>query len=158
METSIMHADIIVYILGGIILILLAWITRLEIKFKHLTKGKDAKSLEETIQFIKNNTERQVIINQEIAKEIDKIDARLSKSVRGFDTVRFNAFKGTSSGGNQSFAIALLNEDEDGVVLSSLYGHDRFSAFAKPIQKGVSEFELSNEEKQALHNAKEKLS
>ena len=134
------------------------WIARLEIKLGRFLKGKDAKTLEDSFMLVKNNVEKQITINQEIAKEIDNLDARLSKSLRGFDTLRFNAFKGTSSGGNQSFAVALLNEDEDGVVLSSLYGRDRFSSFAKPIKKGESEFELSEEEKQVLYKAKENLS
>ncbi len=158
METSILSIDILLYIFGGIIILLLVWITRLEIKLKCFLKGKDAKTLEDSFLFIKDNVERQIIINQEIAKEIDNIDARLAKSLRGFETLRFNAFKGTGSGGNQSFAVALLNEEGDGVMLSSLYGRDKFSAFAKPIQKGISEFELSEEEKQVLYKAKDNLS
>ena len=145
--------DVLLYALVGLILILTIWIIRLEIKLRDFLKGKNAKSLEDSFMFIKDNAERQVIVNQEIAKEIDKLDARIQKSIRGLETVRFNAFKGTGSGGNQSFAIALLNEDKDGVIISSLYGRERFSAFAKPVQNGTSEFELSEEEKEALQKA-----
>ena len=69
-------------------------------------------------------------------------------------TVRFNPFKGTGAGGNQSFATALLNENGDGVVLSSLYSRERVSVYAKPVQKFSSEYELSGEEKQAIKSAK----
>ena len=145
--------DVLLYALVGLVLVLTIWIIRLEIKLKNFLKGKDAKSLEDSFVLVKDNVERQIVINQEIAKEIDKLDARIQKSIRGLGTVRFNAFKGTGSGGNQSFAIALLDEEKNGVIISSLYGRDRFSAFAKPVQSGTSEFELSEEEKKALEKA-----
>ena len=144
------------YILTGIIAILLLWIIRLEIKLKRFLKGKNAKTLEDSFLFIKKGVERQVIVNKEIATEIDSINARLEKSIRGVGIVRFNPFQGTG-GGNQSFAIALIDEENNGIVISSLYSRERFSAFAKPILKGLSTFKLSEEESQALQKAKETL-
>jgi hypothetical protein len=158
MDTPILGVDMLLYILGGIILILGIWVIRLEVKLKRFLRGSNAASLEESFMHIKNSADRQITINQEIAKEIDRLDARLLKGLRGFETVRFNAFQGTGSGGNQSYAVALLNEEGDGLILSSLYGRDRFSAFAKPVKKGVPEFELSKEEAAALTNALGKLS
>lgn len=157
MGTPIISVTVFLYILGAIIALLLIWIVRLEIKLQRFLKGSDARSLEESFVHMKSNVEKQVLINQEIAKEIDKIDARVQKSLRGFETVRFNAFKGTGSGGNQSFALALINEDNDGVVLSSLYSRDHFSAFAKPISHGKSLFELTEEEQTALTKAQNNL-
>lgn len=153
-----MEAPIItfLYIFTGIIAILLLWIIRLEIKLKRFLKGKNAKTLEDSFLFIKKGVERQVIVNKEIATEIDSINARLEKSIRGVGIVRFNPFQGTG-GGNQSFAIALVDEENNGVVISSLYSRERFSAFAKPILKGSSTFKLSEEESQALQKAKETL-
>ncbi|MGH7249434.1 MAG: DUF4446 family protein, partial [Minisyncoccia bacterium] len=55
---------------------------------------------------------------------------------------------------NQSFAIGMMNEDGDGLVLSSLYSRERMSIFAKPIKRGKSEYELTAEEKEALNKAK----
>jgi hypothetical protein len=157
MAVPIISISAFLYILGGITIFLVLWIVRLEIKLHRFLKGKDAKTLEDSFMFIKHSAERQVTINQEIAKEIDKLDARIQTSLRGFDTVRFNAFKGTGSGGNQSFAIALLNESGDGIILSSLYGRERFSAFAKPVEKGSSTFELTEEEALALQKAKRRI-
>jgi len=50
----------------------------------------------------------------------------------------------------------MLNEDGDGVVFSSLYSRERMSIFAKPIKNGKSEYELTEEEKEALKKAKVK--
>ncbi len=85
------------------------------------------------------------------------IDKKLSRTVSGNETVRFNPFQGAGLGGNQSFATALINAEGDGVVISSLYSRDRVSIFSKPIKKFSSEYELTAEEKEALQKAKGSL-
>jgi hypothetical protein len=47
-----------------------------------------------------------------------------------------------------------MNDENDGVIMSSLYARDRMSIFAKPIKSGKSEFELTAEEKEVLEKAK----
>src|SRR6185369_3846142 len=84
--------------------------------------------------------------DEKINCEIDAIELRLKKSIRGVETIRFNPFK--DSGGNHSFATALISEEGDGVVISSLYARDRVNIFAKPIKKHVSDFELTGEEQE----------
>jgi hypothetical protein len=74
----------------------------------------------------------------------------LSRSIQGVETIRFNAFKGTGEGGNQSFAIALLSEEGDGTVVSSLYARDRMSVFAKPVTGFTSKYEMTEEEKSVI--------
>ena len=88
----------------------------------------------------------------QIKKHLVVIDSRLDKSIRNIQIVRFNPF--VDAGSNQSFAISFLNDDGDGVVMSSLYARDRMSIFAKPIDKGKSEFELTQEEKEVLAKSK----
>ena len=119
--------------------------------------GKNAESLEDSFLFVKKEVGKQAIVNREIANEIDKINGKLEKSLRGVGVVRFNPFQGAGGGGNQSFAIAFLDEKHDGLIISSLYSRERFSAFAKPVKEGTSTFELTSEESQALQKAKETL-
>ncbi len=80
------------------------------------------------------------------------INSKLKKSIRGVETIRFNPFP--DQGSNQSFAIGMLNEEGDGIVLSSLYSRERMSVFAKPIKEHKSEYELSAEEKHVLDKAR----
>lgn len=68
--------------------------------------------------------------------------------------VRFNPF--ASSGGDQSFAIALLDGTNSGVVISSLYVRGGLMVYAKPIEGGASPYTLSDEEKRALTMAQER--
>ena len=65
--------------------------------------------------------------------------------------VRFNAFD--DAGGEQSFAVVLLDSDANGVALSSLYGRQESRVYAKAIFKGQGERPLSDEEQQALAKA-----
>jgi len=56
-------------------------------------------------------------------------------------------------GGDQSFSIALLDKQNSGVVITSLYTRDGNRVYAKPIENGTSEYTLSKEEKEALSRA-----
>jgi hypothetical protein len=68
--------------------------------------------------------------------------------------VRFNPF--SEVGGDQSFSIALLNENDDGVVITSLYTRQENRVYGKPIKNSQSEYSLSEEEKKAIEKAIEK--
>jgi hypothetical protein len=65
--------------------------------------------------------------------------------------VRFDAFDDT--GGGQSFALALIDEDGDGVVLSSLHSRQATRVYIKGIRRGVADSPLSGEEVKAMQNA-----
>lgn len=128
------------------------WIFVTEKRLKRFFLGKKAKDLEDTIIMLGAEISKLNKARENTEKEIAIINAKLKKSVRGLETIRFNPFP--DQGSNQSFAIGMLNEDGDGLVMSSLYSRERMSIFAKPIKSGVSEYELSEEEKEALRKAK----
>jgi hypothetical protein len=131
---------------------LLGWIVITEKRLKRFFLGKKGKDLEDTIAALGSDIAELKKSKVDAEKEIAIMQAKLRKSIRGLETVRFNPFP--DQGGNQSFAIGMLNEDGDGVVFSSLYSRERMSVFAKPVKKGVSEYELTAEEKETLQKAK----
>lgn len=134
-------------IIAGVI-----WIVVTERRLKRFFLGKKAKDLEDTITILENNISSLRKAKEDMQKEITTINAKLKKSIRGLETMRFNPFP--DQGSNQSFAIGMLNEEGDGVVVSSLYSRERMSVFAKPIKGNKSEYELSAEEKEVLMKAK----
>ena len=89
--------------------------------------------------------------------DLDRLHAFLEERSRGslqhIGMVRFNPFDDTGS--DQSFAIALLDDRRDGVVLSSLHGRANTRLFAKPVENGESKHALSTEEAQAIKIAVE---
>jgi len=145
--------EIIFFIfIGIIILINVAWIIKTEKRLKRFFAGKKAKNLEENIIILENDISKLKLTEEKIEKELIKINKKLKKSIRGLEIIRFNPF--SDQGSNQSFAIGMVNENGDGVVLSSLYSRERMSIFAKPVKNGESEYELTTEEKEVLEKAK----
>lgn len=80
------------------------------------------------------------------------LSEQLIKCVQRVGIVRFNAFEDTGS--DLSFSIAMLDEKNDGVVISSIYGRTEARCYGKPIVNGKSTYMLSDEEKQAIENSK----
>ena len=54
-----------------------------------------------------------------------------------------------------SFAIALLDRNDNGVIFNGLYGSESSNIYAKPIKNGISKYQLSEEEKEALEIAEQ---
>ncbi|HLP86488.1 MAG TPA: DUF4446 family protein [Candidatus Paceibacterota bacterium] len=146
-----MDTIILFYIISGIVVIILLWILMTEIRLKKIFTGTKARNLEEMIVLVGKKINEMEEKEENIDKHLVEVDNRLNKSIRNIETIRFNPF--IDAGSNQSFAIALMNDEGNGVVMSSLYARDRMSIFAKPIVKGKSDFELSSEEKEVLEKA-----
>lgn len=149
-----MDKSIFFYVLAGIGVILIGWIIRLELRINRLLAGKNGKSLEDSILFIKNGVEELHLARKNFDIQYADIRGRLRRSLSRVETMRFNPFRGTGSGGNQSFVTAFADEDGNGVVVSGLYARDSVSVYAKPIKTFNSEFNLSDEEKEVLARIK----
>ena len=91
--------------------------------------------------------------NIEIKGQYTKLNDDLASCIQKIGLVRYNAFKDVGS--DLSFAIALLDKNNNGVVLNGLYGSDSSNIYAKPIKNGVSTYQLSNEEQYAIEIAEQ---
>jgi hypothetical protein len=147
-----MDISILVYIIIFLILIIILWIFLIELRIKKFFIGTKTQNLEEVMVNLKKDVLQIKRDQIQTTQHLEVVDSRLDKSIRKIKTIRFNPF--VDAGSNQSFAISFLNDEKDGVVISSLYARDRMSIFAKPINKGVSDFELSDEEKKVLEESK----
>ncbi len=109
---------------------------------------KEPKNLKEVLGVLKNLEER--------LKKTDKKLQILEKNSKFFlqkvGIIRFNPFP--EVGSNQSFSIALLDNNNDGVVITSLYSREENRVYGKPIKNGISEYSLSKEEITAIEKAK----
>lgn len=76
------------------------------------------------------------------------------KCLQKIGLVRYNAFQDTGS--NLSFALAILDKNNNGIVLNGIYSREMSNIYAKPIENGVSSYTLSEEEKEAIKRAMEK--
>ena len=155
--STILDPIYLIYALGAILIFLVIWIMQLEKKIKNFTKGKDGKSLEGSMIILKKDQDNLLNFRKDMEQYLTEVEKRLRRSTQSIETIKFNPFKGSGAGGNQSFASVFLDENGDGLVLSSLYARDRISIFSKQIKKFKSEVELSDEEKKVIEDAKKKL-
>lgn len=91
--------------------------------------------------------------NAEIKAYYIKLDNDIDSCIQKIGLVRYNAFKDVGS--DLSFAIALLDRNDNGVVLNGLYGSESSNIYAKPIKKGESTYKLSDEESYAIEIAEQ---
>ncbi|HRY62564.1 MAG TPA: DUF4446 family protein [Candidatus Paceibacterota bacterium] len=148
------NSPYITYALMATVAILLILAIRLEIRLRRMLRGNRVKDFEGTVVSALKDIEKLAEAKLEIEKEIQNIKDKVRRNIQTAGTVRFNPFE--DAGGNQSFASAFLDDHGDGVVISSLYSRDKVSVFAKPIKKMKSDYELSEEEKEAMRIAWEK--
>lgn len=136
-----------------LILIILAFlqINKFTKKYKKFMQGKNASSLEKDIMslyedntFIKANVEKN---KKDIAELFEKHKTTFQK----MGLVKYDAFK--EMGGKLSFTLALLDENNNGVLLNSVHSSDGCYSYTKRIKNGDSAITLSNEEKVAVERA-----
>jgi hypothetical protein len=139
------------------IVILLGLVLHLHRKIRRLLIGKNSESLEDSIIVAKANLEKLNAFQRQVISHLETVEKRLNRSVQAVETVRFNPFKGIGEGGNQSFSTAIVSENGDGVVISSLYSRDRVSIFSKPLTNFTSSFELTEEEQSVVTNSQKSL-
>jgi hypothetical protein len=89
---------------------------------------------------------------QALASRTRGVEAQGRHAIQSIGLVRFNPFEDTGS--NQSFAVALLDADANGVILSSLHSRQSTRVYLKAIAGGRCEAALSSEEEQALQQAR----
>lgn len=88
---------------------------------------------------------------EKISKEIKDLKRESKLSIQKVAMIRFNPF--SEVGGDQSFSVALLDANNDGVVITSLYIREGNRVYGKPIKNGQSEYQLSKEENKAIEEA-----
>jgi len=134
--------------------VVLRGLSQLEKKYRRLMRGVNNKSLEELVIGYLDKVDKIEDYTQKVKLNNDEMNSKLAKCVQKVDIIRFKAFEDVGS--DLSFSVALLDNNDDGVVLTGIYGRSESTTYAKPINKGVSRYELSGEEKKVLDNAMNK--
>jgi hypothetical protein len=124
---------------------------RIDARLAGLTRGGDGASLEAMLGSRLDKVD-------DVSRELDELAARMAilegaqrRAFQRVGLVRYNPFEET--GGNQSFALALLDAAGDGWVLSSLHARSGTRVYAKAIKAGRGDAALSDEETAAIQRA-----
>ncbi|MCX7694532.1 MAG: DUF4446 family protein [Caloramator sp.] len=126
-------------------------LNRIEKRYRKLMKGNNNKNLEELIMQYTDNIDKALEEVNKNTELYNDVNLRLKKCIQKVGIVRYRAFDDVGS--DLSFSVALLDENNDGLVLTGLFGRSECTTFAKPIENGISKYDLSDEEKQALEQA-----
>ncbi|MCJ7619845.1 MAG: DUF4446 family protein [Anaerolineae bacterium] len=122
-------------------------------RYAALLTGTSGEDLGELLTMYVEQTRLTASTTEQLTTSSDRMEIKLRRSLQRLGLVRFNAFEGL--GGEQSFAVALLDDEGGGVVLSSLHGRGESRLYAKPVEKWDSTYALSVEEKEAIGRAHE---
>ena len=144
------------------------WLNRAVSKTAMPERVSKVRILPPPLQYMFNfkKNKNQTATLKELAKQVRLLEERLKettddlaslkqvqeKSISKVGLLRFNPFG--EIGGDQSFSVALLDNENSGVVITSHYGKDMQRVYAKTITKGKSEHALSKEEEKVILQAK----
>lgn len=152
----------IVAVLGVLALLLLLLTINLYMKVNYMKKryrkmmtGADGSNLERMLIGHINEMKAVAEENERIKQENERIDALLQLAITRVGVVRFRAFD--DMGSDLSYAVALLDSHNNGVILTSIFGREDSRSYVKPVENGTSTYALMAEEQQALDEAMEKV-
>ncbi len=154
------ESDIVIVSLIGVCIVLLILlivcltkIGSINKRYQAFMSGQDGKSLERSFE---KKFENMDYVNDELKKidsRLNRIDANLLKTYQKVGIVKYDAFK--EIGGTLSFVLALLTKENDGFILNSMHSNSEGCyTYIKEVKKGEVFVALSEEERQALEDAK----
>jgi len=161
--SNLIMSNVQYVLLGMTVMILLALIIFISINIKlskmnkrynTMMKGMDGVNVEQLLVDHIEQVKETVGKVDQLAIDFKNMKEESKKSVQKFGVVRFNAFE--DMGSDLSFAIALLDYKNNGMVISSIYSRSESRIYAKPVLAGVSSYLLTDEEKEALSQAIER--
>lgn len=126
-------------------------LTRMNKRYKKLMTGMDGCNIERLLMGHVDEVRETVKRMEEIECENRRIDHIAKQGLQKIGVIRFSAFE--DMGSDLSYAIAMLDHQNNGIVLSSIFGREESRCYAKPIIGGDSTYALTEEEKAAIREA-----
>ena len=120
-------------------------------RYRAMMRGSTKDDLEGMLIQHVRKVEEVEAVNVRILEENELIRQFIRQTLVRVASVRFRAFE--DMGGDLSYAVALLDANNDGVIFSSIFAREDSRSYIKPIKNGSSEYPLSDEEKSVLQEA-----
>lgn len=126
------------------------WVYKTASHYSRLTTGS-GKNLKQILEKLLEQQEEAGLHIKKLEESLGELGRQTQKHIQRVGLVRFNPYAET--GGDQSFALALLDKAGTGIILLSLHGREGTRVYLKPVKEGRSRYELSKEEQQAIAQA-----
>ncbi len=134
-----------------VLALLLARTRTLSKRLQRLTAGATGVSLERVLMDHLARVEEVDTRQRQIDQRVSALEARIPLCVQHVGLVRYDAFEDV--GGQQSFSLAMLDAQQNGMILTSVYSRSDVRVYAKAIRRGQPSHPLSEEELQAMRSA-----
>ena len=150
-------AFILIFLLILIIVLFVLYVNvtlkynRLKSSYNTFMKGKDGKTLEESMKERVEEIESILKVTKQNRMEIKEINKKLDRNYQKVGIVKYDAFN--EIGGKLSFALAMLVGNNSGWVINAMHSREGCYTYVKEILKGESYVELAEEEAEALDKA-----
>ena len=123
-------------------------VSKLKKRLAALARNSDGVSLEEAITSQSRAVDEALRQADVLEQAVGILQAQIPHCIQRVNLVRYDAFEDV--GGEQSFAVALIDATGDGILLSSIYTRQDVRIYAKSVNRGQASHNLSDEERQAL--------
>ncbi|GKX68449.1 DUF4446 family protein [Inconstantimicrobium mannanitabidum] len=147
----IIGLSIIVTLLLIIVLIQFSTLNRLDSRYRKMMRGTKNKNLEDLVNSYLDKVDESNSNSKIALDEIANLKNKTQNCIQKVSVIRYKAFEDVGS--DLSFSIALLDEKNDGLILTGIYARNESITYAKPIDKGISRYDLSEEEVTVLNEA-----
>ena len=144
----------IIILLFIMVIVLFKAVGRVETKYRKLMKGTSSKNIEEMLLERIESIEETKEKSERALQECERLEIKMKECIQKVAIMRYKAFEDVGS--DLSFSIAMLDDKDDGIVLTGIYGRQESTTYAKPIDKGISRYDLSEEELYVLNEASNK--
>lgn len=142
---------IITLLLFIMTMILLSSVNKLEKKYRKMMRGVNNKNLEDALNDNLDNIEKALEQSEIAINECKTLSEEMKGCVNKIAIMRYKAFEDVGS--DLSFSVAILDSFNDGVIITGIYSRHDSTTYAKPIDKGISRYDLSEEEIHVLNEA-----
>lgn len=145
---------VLIVFLSGLCVVILCKLKRTNRLLKRFMSGKDMESMEDTLLKCFDRLEALEESDVVEKKQIEEIYGRLQIVYQKSGLVKYDAFR--EMRGELSYALALLDKNNSGVLINSMYNREGCYSYVKEIIRGESSINLSEEEEEALKKAMDK--
>lgn len=151
-EVFILVLAVLVIILFGLYISNFIKLTKLRKSYKEfMTRLGNGDSVDEMLKKYMDSVDKVDEKSKELISYCNKLDTEKGRCLQKIGLIRYNAFRDTGS--DLSFALAILDEYNTGIVLNGIYSREMSNIYAKPVNCGTSSYTLSEEERQAIQKA-----
>jgi hypothetical protein len=141
--------NLVIFVILMILLIVVwAKLSSLRKKYDRMINGSSSMNVEELIIDLQDKLNGQKALSHEHGSKIEALRETIKKMKSKVGIHRYNAFG--DSGSDLSFSVAILDQYQDGILMTGIHSREQTYIYAKPIENGQSKYTLSSEEKEAI--------